>query len=120
MQAIVAQHLPKTTATITFDDGYPPMAPTRGQSSAARDVRPGEPRPRVGAGGRGRSVARRRRGRVVRRGHRSDDHRRHRAVRATTITREKETADLRMLPSQTKRAALLMYRLTQSGARSQP
>jgi glutamate carboxypeptidase len=33
---------------------------------------------------------------------------------------EKETADLRMLPAQTKRAALLMYRLNQSGARAQP
>ena len=28
MQAIVAQHLPKTTATITFGEGYPAMAPT--------------------------------------------------------------------------------------------
>ncbi|MEH3037659.1 MAG: M20/M25/M40 family metallo-hydrolase [Sphingomonas adhaesiva] len=30
MEAIVAQHLPKTGATITFNDGYPPMAPTAG------------------------------------------------------------------------------------------
>ena len=30
MQAIVARHLPKTSAEITFDDGYPPMAPTPG------------------------------------------------------------------------------------------
>ena len=28
MQATVAQHLPKTTATITFGEGYPAMAPT--------------------------------------------------------------------------------------------
>ncbi len=28
MTAIVAQHLPRTTATITFFDSYPPMAPT--------------------------------------------------------------------------------------------
>ncbi|URW75518.1 M20/M25/M40 family metallo-hydrolase [Sphingomonas donggukensis] len=28
MQAIVAQHLPKTGATLTFFDSYPPMAPT--------------------------------------------------------------------------------------------
>ncbi|MGC1422969.1 MAG: M20/M25/M40 family metallo-hydrolase [Terracidiphilus sp.] len=28
MQAIVAQHLPRTTATITFGEGYPAMAPT--------------------------------------------------------------------------------------------
>jgi glutamate carboxypeptidase len=30
MEAIVAQHLPKTRATITFFDAYPPMAPTDG------------------------------------------------------------------------------------------
>jgi glutamate carboxypeptidase len=30
MKAIVAQHLPKTDATITFSEGYPPMAPTEG------------------------------------------------------------------------------------------
>jgi glutamate carboxypeptidase len=30
MQAIVAQHLPKTGATLVFEDSYPPMAPTKG------------------------------------------------------------------------------------------
>ena len=30
MEAIVARHLAKTNATITFSDGYPPMAPTAG------------------------------------------------------------------------------------------
>ena len=30
MQAIVAKHLPETQATISFDEGYPPMAPTAG------------------------------------------------------------------------------------------
>lgn len=30
MRAIVAQHLRRTDATITFSDGYPPMAPTAG------------------------------------------------------------------------------------------
>jgi glutamate carboxypeptidase len=30
MREVVAQHLPKTTAELTFDDGYPPMAPTDG------------------------------------------------------------------------------------------
>ena len=30
MRAIVAQHLPKTSAEITFTDGYPSMAPTPG------------------------------------------------------------------------------------------
>lgn len=30
MRAIVAAHLPQTKAEITFDEGYPPMAPTEG------------------------------------------------------------------------------------------
>jgi glutamate carboxypeptidase len=30
MLAIVAQHLPKTGASLTFEDSYPPMAPTAG------------------------------------------------------------------------------------------
>ena len=30
MQAIVAAHLPKTGATLTFDESYPPMGPTAG------------------------------------------------------------------------------------------
>ena len=30
MKAIAEQHLPGTTASITFSDGYPPMAPTEG------------------------------------------------------------------------------------------
>ena len=30
MRTIVAQHLPKTSAEITFTDGYPSMAPTPG------------------------------------------------------------------------------------------
>ena len=30
MQAIVAQHLPKTSASLVFADSYPPMAPTEG------------------------------------------------------------------------------------------
>ncbi|MFC3712136.1 M20/M25/M40 family metallo-hydrolase [Sphingoaurantiacus capsulatus] len=30
MQAIVAKHLPETGAKISFDEGYPPMAPTAG------------------------------------------------------------------------------------------
>lgn len=30
MKAVVAQHLPGTSATIAFSDGYPPMSPTAG------------------------------------------------------------------------------------------
>jgi len=111
MQAIVATHLPNTTAELTFDAGYPPMAPTAGNrrlltlyDRVSRDlglwpVTAVDPS-KAGAAdvsfvadlvpmkidGVGLS------------GH--DDH--------TT----KETADLRMLPVQTKRAALLLYRLS--------
>jgi len=111
MTDIVADHLPHTTAEITFADGYPPMAPTDGNrkllamySKVSTDLgfwpvtavdpsRAGAadvsfvaklvPMAIDGLGLSGR-----------------DDH------------TEKETADLRMLPVQTKRAAVLMYRLS--------
>ena len=111
MREIVAQHLLQTTATIEFDDGYPPLAPTDANrallarySQASQDlglpaVNPVDPS-RAGAAdvafvagivpaiidGVGLS------------GH--DDH------------SEKETADLRMLPVQTKRLAVLLARLS--------
>ena len=111
MRAIVAQHLPKTGATIDFRDGYPPMAPTDGNrklvgwyDQASRDLGLGavsavDPA-RAGAAdvafiaslvpmiidGIGLSG--------------SDDH------------SEKETADLRMLPAQAKRAAVLIHRIS--------
>ena len=117
MQQIVARHLPLTSATIEFDDGYPPMAPTPANrrllaiyDQASRDVGYGsvvavDPS-RAGAAdvsfvagkvpmiidGVGLS------------GH--DDH------------TEKETADLRMLAPLTKRAALLLYRLTAAAGTS--
>ncbi|HEX3867911.1 MAG TPA: M20/M25/M40 family metallo-hydrolase [Gemmatimonadaceae bacterium] len=110
MTEIVSHHLPKTTAEISFDDGYPPMAPTAGNrrllaiyDAASRDLGLGavvavDPS-RAGAAdvsfvagivpmiidGIGLS------------GH--DDH------------SQMETANLRMLPAQTKRAALVLYRL---------
>jgi glutamate carboxypeptidase len=111
MQSIAAAHLPNTSAELTFDPGYPPMAPTVGNrrlltlyDRISRDlgfwpvtaVDPSKagaadvsfvagivPMKIDGVGLSGR-----------------DDH--------TT----KETADLRMLPVQTKRAALLIYRLS--------
>ena len=111
MQAIVATHLPNTNAELTFDAGYPPMAPTAGNrrllavydrisrdlglwpvtavdpsKAGAADVSFVSDLVPVKIDGIGLS------GR--------DDH--------TT----KETADLRMLPVQTKRAALLLYRLS--------
>lgn len=111
MRAIVAKHLPKTDAKIEFLDGYPPMAPSDGNKRllgmydrASQDLGLGAVQgvdpSRAGAAdvafiapfvpmiidGIGLS------------GH--DDH------------SDKETADLRMLPAQTKRAAVLLWRLT--------
>ena len=119
MRAIVARHLPLTMGEITFDEGYPPMAPTDGnrrllgyfdQVSRALGTGPVEPvdPSRAGAAdvafiaglvpmnidGVGLS------------GH--DDH------------SDKETADLRMLSVQAKRAALLLHRLTTGVAAAMP
>lgn len=110
MEAVVKTPLPHAEATITFEDGYPPLAPTDGNRTllalydqASRDVGAGGvtavdpmragaadvafiagivPNIMDGAGLMGR-----------------DDH---------TVN---ETADLTTLPSQTKRAAVLLYRL---------
>ena len=111
MREIVARPLPHTTSAIEFDDGYPPMAPTAGNrqllaryDAVSRDLGLGPvvaadplkagaadvsfvaalvPMALDGVGLAGR-----------------DDH------------TDKETADLRMLPALTKRAALLLYRLS--------
>lgn len=110
MREIASRHLPKTDAAVEFIDGYPPMAPSDGNKrmaalydKASRDLGLGEVNPvdpaRAGAAdvafiastvpmiidGVGLS------------GH--DDH------------SANETADLRMLPGQTKRAAILLLRL---------
>jgi acetylornithine deacetylase/succinyl-diaminopimelate desuccinylase-like protein len=80
MREIVARSLPHTTSGIEFEDGYPPMAPHRGEPPAARALRRREPRPRPGdgggpvEGGRGR--------RLLRRRARPHGARRHRARRA--------------------------------------
>jgi glutamate carboxypeptidase len=111
MRAVVAQPLPHTRAELAFDDGYPPMAPTDGNArllarydGASRDlgagpVRAVDPRKagaadvsfvaaRVAMALDGVGLAGR------------DDH------------TERETADLGMLAPLTKRAAVLLYRLT--------
>ena len=111
MRAIVAAHLPRTDASIEFDDGYPPMAPTDGNRKlleqydrASRDLGLGgvsdtDP---MGAGAADVAFAA---GSVKMAldgvglmG--TDDH------------TDRETADLATLATQTKRAALLLYRLT--------
>jgi len=111
MREIVAAHLGHTTATITFDDGYPPMAPTDGNrkllamhDQASRDLGLGAVTPvdpsKAGAADvsfvagivpmiiDGVGLA----------GH--DDH------------SPMETADLRSLSVRAKRAAVTLYRLS--------
>lgn len=110
MQEIVAASLPHTSATITFEDGYPPLAPTEGNRTllalydqASRDLGTGPVtavNPDLAGAADVSFVA----GHVPMildgiglmgdGGH--------------TV---KETADLRTLPTQTQRAALLLYRL---------
>lgn len=110
MRQIVSKHLPQTKATIEFADGYPPFAPTDGNyqlmrtfSRVSEDLGFGEVGAvnpadagaadisftsgyiSMGIDGMGMSGA--------------DDH---------TIN---ETGDIRALPKQSKRAAVLMYRL---------
>ncbi len=115
MREIVSHHLPKTSAEITFDDGYPPMAPTAGNRRLLAMYDEGSR-----ALGFGPVVA--------------VDPSRAGAADVSFIASEvpmiidaiglsghddhsaQETADLSKLPSQTKRAALLMYRLTAGGA----
>lgn len=113
MEAIVKEALPHTESSISFEDGYPPLAPTEGNrkllaiyDQASRDVGAGavtavDP-DRAGAAdvsfvaGEVSMVL----DGVGLMG--SDDH---------TV---KETADLQTLPSQTKRAAVFLLRLGQS------
>ena len=115
MREIVARSLPHTTSAIEFDEGYPPMAPTPGNrrllalyDAVSRDLGLGPvaavdpmktgaadvsfvaglvPMALDGIGLAGR-----------------DDH------------TDKETADLSMLPALTKRAALLLWRLSRGAA----
>ena len=110
MQTVVAESLPHTSAQLTFDEGYPPMAPTAGNMEllaaydrASRDLGLGQvtasdpslagaadisfvaslvPMALDGLGLKG-----------------QDDH------------TANETADMTALPIQTKRAAVLIYRL---------
>jgi glutamate carboxypeptidase len=110
MREIAAANLPKTTASIAFDEGYPPMAPTEGNRTllalydAARKalglphVDPVDPS-RAGAADVAfvASIVPMLMDGVGLMGH--DDH------------SDKETADLRTLPTQTKKAAILLARL---------
>jgi glutamate carboxypeptidase len=114
MTEIVGASLPHTSATIKFDEGYPPMAPTDGNAKllgmydqASRDLGFGSVTAvspdRAGAAdvsfvaGDVETIL----DGVGLMGH--DDH------------TAKETADLTTLPSQTKRMAVLLYRIVKSG-----
>jgi glutamate carboxypeptidase len=114
MTEIVGASLPHTSATITFDEGYPPMAPTDGNAKllgmydqASRDLDLGTVTAvspdRAGAAdvsfvaGDVKMIL----DGVGLMGH--DDH------------TAKETADLATLPSQTKRMAVLLYRIVRGG-----
>jgi glutamate carboxypeptidase len=113
MTEIVGASLPHTSATIKFDEGYPPMAPTEGNANllamydqASRDLGFGAVTAvspdRAGAAdvsfvaGEVKTII----DGVGLMGH--DDH---------TV---KETADLTTLPSQTKRMAVLLHRIVKS------
>ena len=110
MARIVARHLPHTRATIQFRSSYPPLAPTEGNyrlldiySQASQDLGYGpvaavDPR-RAGAADISFTaghvaMAMDGLGLMGHSGHTDD-----------------ETADMRTLPQQTKRSALLLYRL---------
>jgi len=114
MTAIVGASLPQTSATIKFDEGYPPMAPTEGNAKllamydrASRDLGFGAVTAvspdRAGAADVSFVAADVKRilDGVGLMGH--DDH---------TAT---EAADLTTLPSQTTRMAVLLYRIMKSG-----
>lgn len=113
MQQVVAKHLPQTKATLLFDDGYPPLAPTDGNkkllehyTKVSEDL------------GFGRVTA------VNPRNAGAADI----SFTAGYVDMaidglglfggyghtDKEFANLNWLPRQTKRIALLMYRLTQN------
>lgn len=116
MTEIVGASLPHSSATITFDEGYPPMAPTEGNAKllamydqASRDLGFGAVTAvspdRAGAAdvsfvaGEVKAIL----DGVGLMGR--DDH---------TV---KETADLTTLPSQTKRMAVMLHRIVKGGGR---
>jgi glutamate carboxypeptidase len=110
MEDIVSRHLPGTSAEVEFTDGYPPLAPTDGNrrllslyDQASRDLGFGEVSA-VDPAAAGAADISFTAGRVAM------------ALDGLGLMGEgghtvNETADLATLPSQAKRAAVLMYRL---------
>lgn len=110
MREIVSRHLPGTSAEVEFSDGYPPLAPTDGNrrllslyDQASRDLGFG-PVTAVDPADAGAADISFTAGRVAMA---LDGI----GLMGTGGHTVEETADLTTLPSQTKRAALLMYRL---------
>ena len=111
MNEVVGAHLPKTTAELTFDDSYPPMAPTEGNRKLL--ARLSETSVALGLG----EIT-------------AVDPRNAGAADISFVANDvamaidalglkgkadhtvDETADLRLLPAQVKRAAVLLFRLT--------
>ncbi|HZD53926.1 MAG TPA: M20/M25/M40 family metallo-hydrolase [Woeseiaceae bacterium] len=117
MRDVVFRHLRGTSAEIEFTDGYPPLAPTDGNrrllslyDRASRDLGVG-PVSAVDPGDAGAADISFTAGRVAM----ALDGLGLMGTGGHTI---EETADLGTLPSQTKRAALLMYRLRDVQIRS--
>lgn len=110
MRQVVAARLPRTEASIEFEDGYPPMGPTEGNmrllglyDQASRDLGlgPVSPTDPMAAGAADVAFAA---GRVKM------------ALDGVGLAGEddhtdRETADLSSLPTQTERAAILLFRL---------
>jgi glutamate carboxypeptidase len=117
MQEVVSQHMPETNATITFSDGgYPPLAPTEGNrnlleyyNAVSHDLGLGEVVP-VNPRNAGAADISFTAGYVDM------------AIDGLGLFgggghTDKEFANLNWLPRQTKRAAILLYRLAQNPSR---
>ncbi len=111
MEAIVARHLPETTATITFSDGYPGMPPTAGNREllalfdrASRDLGEG-PVVEFDPGGRGASDL------SFAAGHVALGALGGLGVEGEGAHTPDEDVDLTSLAKSAERAALLIYRL---------
>jgi glutamate carboxypeptidase len=110
MRKIVAEHLPHTKASITFEPGYPPMEPSKGNNrllgiydEVSRDLGHGpvtavNPR-RAGAAD------------ISFTAKHVDMAMDGLGLMGHSAHTDDETADISTLASQTKRAAILMYRL---------
>lgn len=110
MKRIVSEHLPQTEATITFDEGYPPFAPTDGNyklleqfSQVSQDLGFGKVSPVNPADAGAADISFTASGIQM-----GIDGMGMGGTQGHTIN---EAGDLKTLPMQTKRAAVLMYRL---------